>query len=115
MAQKRKIEWEEKKKEMDEAKKKRLDAIVPVSEIERMKKERERVKGELKRGQWPSNGSVRKRRLEKRLEELRTKIQVQATKKINEHLEKRTTPLLENLSPKQLRKLCMNYFGGLSG
>merc|ERR1712240_424584 len=85
------------------------------TESQRLKQERDRVKAELKKTSTASNGSVRRKRLEKRLEELRDKIKAEYVQKNADQLEKRTKSLLENLSPKQLRKICMNYFEGLTG
>merc|ERR1712076_17118 len=70
IAMKRKLEWEETRKVIAEKKRKLAAEANAINESERRKQERDRVKAELKKTSWPSNGSVRKRRLEKRLEEL---------------------------------------------
>jgi len=115
IALKRKQEWEETKKAIDEKKRKLAAEWNAKSESQRRKQERDRVKAELKKTSTASNGSVRRKRLEKRLEELRDKIKAEYVQKNADQLEKRTKALLENLSPKQLRKICMNYFEGLTG
>jgi hypothetical protein len=112
IALKRRQEWEESKKKMDENRKlQKLVGGAELTEFERKKQERLRVQVELKK---VNEGSIKHTRLQKRLEELTKKIQTERDEKNTKLLEKRTTELMENLSPKQLRKLSMHYFEGLA-
>jgi len=105
---KRKLEWEQQKKEVEEKRKK----IVPKSEEERLREERNRVKAQLSK---PGGGLVWRKRLQKRLDEVSEKLLKITKHKRKELLDKKTKAVLEKVSPKQLRKLCMHYFALLGG
>jgi hypothetical protein len=111
LAVKRKIEEQkEKSKKLAEemAKKAKIEADKPASpeEMARRKKEIERIKSNLKEGMT----GVRRSRLEKRLEELEAKVNKDEKGAQEEQIKKRIESIMEILSPKQLRKLCMIYF-----
>jgi len=105
---KRKLDWEQQKKEVEEKRSK----IVPKSEEERLREERNRVKMQLSK---PEGGLVWRKRLQRRLDEVSDKLLKITKHKRKELLEKKTKAVLEKVSPKQLRKLCMHYFALLGG
>jgi len=78
-------------------------------------KERKLVISELKKLNSEERLKVRGQRLLKRKGELQAKLRNIMEQKSAELLEKHTTAILEKISPKQLRKLCMHYFGSLAG
>eukprot|EP00092_Neocalanus_flemingeri_P105061 GFUD01134622.1.p1 GENE.GFUD01134622.1~~GFUD01134622.1.p1 ORF type:complete len:663 (-),score=244.62 GFUD01134622.1:238-2226(-) len=56
---------------------------------------------------------VRKQKLSTRLNDLKEKIKKDRTEKKEKIINKRMETCLENLSPKQLRKLCLEYFNNI--
>merc|ERR1712117_52078 len=87
--------------------------VVPLADEGRLLKEQKLVISELKKVK--GEGKVRKERLLRRKGEIQEKLRNILDQKNAALLEKRTTSLLEKISPKQLRKMCMHYFGSLAG
>ena len=113
---KRRLEWELSRSEVEEKKRKMTaPRVVPLADEGRLVKERKLVISELKKLKGEERLKVRGQRLLKRKGELQAKLRNIKDQKTAELLEKRTTAILEKISPKQLRKLCMYYFGTLAG
>lgn len=113
---KRRLEWELSRSEAEEKKRKMMaPKVVPLADEGRLVKERKLVISELKKLNSEERLKVRGQRLLKRKGELQAKLRNIKEQKNAELLEKHTTTILEKISPKQLRKLCMHYFGSLAG
>jgi len=95
--------------ELEAKRKKEADGPMSAEESARTKKEIERIKLNLTEGLT----GVRRSRLEKKLEELETKVQKSEKGAQEEQIKKRSESILEILTPKQLRKLVMIYFENL--
>jgi len=113
---KRRLEWELSRSEAEEKKRKMTaPRVVPLADEGRLVKERKLVISEIKKLKGEERLKVRGQRLLKRKGEIQAKLRNIKEQKTAELLEKRTTVILEKISPKQLRKLCMHYFGSLAG
>merc|ERR1719362_1149554 len=113
---KRRLEWELSRSEAEEKKRKMMaPKVIPLADEGRLVKERKLVTSELKKLNNEERLKVRGQRLLKRKGELQAKLRNIKEQKNAELLEKHTTTILEKISPKQLRKLCMHYFGSLAG
>jgi len=113
---KRRLEWELSRSEVEEKRRKMTaPRVVPLADEDRLFKEKKLVISELKKLKGEDRLKVRGQRLLKRKGELQAKLNNIKDQKNAEMLEKRTTAILEKISPKQLRKLCMHYFGNLAG
>merc|ERR1712037_931771 len=113
---KRRLEWELSRSEVEEKRRKMTaPRVVPLADEDRLFKEKKLVISELKKLKGEDRLKVRGQRLPKRKGELQAKLNNIKDQKNAVLLEKRTTAILEKISPKQLRKLCMHYFGNLAG
>lgn len=117
---KRKLEWEETRKEMEakrrkiqeEAERKRNTPETTEEMIKRLKKEQRTLTKALKK--MKTAPEFKKKALEKRFNETKQKLTDIFVKRYNKQQDDKTAAILEKLSPKQLRKLCMAYFGNLA-
>ena len=121
LRQKRKLEWEETRKEQEakrrkiqeEAEKRRNTPETEKELINRLKREASTMNKALKK-MMKTTPAFKTKALEKRLAETRQKLDDVYEKRYNKQQDEKTAVILEKLSPKQLRKLCMAYFGILA-
>jgi len=113
-AEKNRLALKRKQEEEAKAKEFKMLKIDPnddnAQEKLRCKKEILRIEQSLKQ---KSLHEMRKTRLTTRLNELKEKLKKERDERIEKSINKRMETCLENLSPKQLRKLCLEYFNNM--